>query len=119
MSAEEWGPELGGRIDIRWRDAAAGEEVIGVWCGVDNAGKYPAGLLEVDGVTKKLALPAVLQRRCGPLALGTRIKIVYQGRATGPTGTSYHDFKVFPAKGAPLAAVAPEPRAAADKEMPF
>ena len=119
MSTEEWGPELGGSIDIKWGDLAVGEEVIGIWRGVDNAGKYPAGLLEQDGVTKKLAFPAVLQRRCGPLAPGTRIKIVYQGRSTGPTGTSYHDFKVFPAKGAPIAAVAPEPRAAADKEMPF
>jgi len=49
MSTEEWGPELGGSIDIKWGDLAVGEEVIGIWRGVDNAGKYPAGLLEQDG----------------------------------------------------------------------
>jgi hypothetical protein len=119
MTTEEWGPELGGSIDIKWGDLAVGEEVIGIWRGVDNAGKYPAGLLEQDGATKKLAFPAVLQRRCGPLAPGTRIKIVYQGRARGPTGTSYHDFKVFLPKGVTLATAPPEPRATADGEVPF
>jgi hypothetical protein len=116
QSDAEWGPPLGGSVDIRWADIAPGTVFVGIWQGTQQGGKYTDGLLEIDGTVKVIAFPKVLQRRLGPLPPGTRVRLVYLGMSkTASSATPYHDFEVRLPKGA----VAPPPVPREDEEVDF
>jgi hypothetical protein len=95
----------GGGDFIKWSDKTPGEGIEGIWKGTTpNQFESEDGSIELaDGRTVRFGMPTALARRFDgdaergdePIAVGTRVKIVYEGRKNSKKGNSFHSFSVF------------------------
>ena len=95
--SDEW-VSVGGGDFFKWDEV--GKTLIGTWRGTVDGAQYPTGLMELeDGSKIRFGLKTALANRLNDVDEGTKVKIVYTGKAKSKAGNQFMTFDVFEAKG--------------------